>query len=56
MDTPDLNAWINEGSRAVGEDIMSVLVAGDIRENAFDALQKLVRMIKTEVVCEVERT
>ena len=31
-----------------------VLFHGDIRENVFDALQALVRMIKTEVVTETE--
>lgn len=49
-----VRAWVNEGSLAVGDDIMSVLVAGDIRENVFDALQRLVRTIKTEVVAEDE--
>ena len=49
-----VRAWVNEGTLAVGDDIMSVLVAGDIRENVFDALQRLVRTIKTEVVKEDE--
>ena len=47
-------AWINEGSLQVGDDIMLALVAGDIRENVFAGLQQLVRLIKTEVVKEVE--
>ncbi len=50
-----VRAWVNEGLLVVGDDIMSVLVAGDIHENVFDALQKLVRTIKTEVVTEDER-
>lgn len=50
-----VRAWINEGLLDVGDDIMSVLVAGDIRDNVFEALQKLVRTIKTEVVAEDER-
>jgi hypothetical protein len=33
---------------------MCVLVGGDIRENVFEALAALVRMIKTEVVTETE--
>jgi len=49
-----VRAWVNEGSLGVGDDIMSVLVAGDIREHVFDALQQLVRIIKTEVVAEEE--
>jgi molybdopterin synthase catalytic subunit len=51
----EVRAWVNEGELAVGDDIMGVLVAGDIRENVFDALQRLVRTIKTEVVAEDER-
>ncbi len=46
--------WINEGSLAVGDDIMRVLVGGDIRENVFGALQEMVRLVKTECVKERE--
>ncbi|MDZ4169717.1 MAG: molybdenum cofactor biosynthesis protein MoaE [Coriobacteriia bacterium] len=49
-----VRAWVNEGPLDVGDDIMSVLVAGDIRENVFNALQQLVRVLKTEVVTEYE--
>jgi molybdopterin synthase catalytic subunit len=49
-----VRAWVNEGRLAVGDDIMRVLVAGDIRENVFPALQDLVREIKTTVVRETE--
>ena len=28
-----VRGWVNEGSLAVGDDIMKVLVAGDIRDN-----------------------
>jgi molybdopterin synthase catalytic subunit len=49
-----VRTWVNEGVLAVGDDIMLVLVAGDIRENVFAALQQLVRLIKTEVVKELE--
>ena len=49
-----LRAWVNEGLLSVGDDIMSILVAGDIRENVFSALQRLVYLIKTEVVSESE--
>lgn len=49
-----VRAWINEGRLAVGDDIMQVLVAGDIREHVFDALSGLVRILKTEVVAETE--
>jgi molybdopterin synthase catalytic subunit len=49
-----VRGWVNEGLLSVGDDIMSVIVAGDIRENTFDALRRLVTLIKTEVVSESE--
>jgi molybdopterin synthase catalytic subunit len=49
-----LRAWVTEGSLAVGDTIMKVLVAGDIRENVFGGLQRLVGIIKNEVVSESE--
>ena len=49
-----VRVWINEGRLQVGDDIMYVLVGGDIRDNVFEALGALVRMIKTEVVTETE--
>jgi molybdopterin synthase catalytic subunit len=49
-----VRAWVNEGPLGVGDDIMKVLVAGDIRENVFGALQRLVSLIKNEVVSEME--
>ncbi len=49
-----LRAWVNEGHLRVGDDIMRVLVAGDIRENVFGALQEFVRLVKTECVRERE--
>jgi molybdopterin synthase catalytic subunit len=49
-----VKVWINQGRLAVGDDIMRVLLAGDIRENVFGALQELVRLIKTECVKEWE--
>jgi molybdopterin synthase catalytic subunit len=38
----------NEGHLEVGEEILAVAVAGDIRENVFDALMRTVNRIKTE--------
>jgi molybdopterin synthase catalytic subunit len=49
-----IKVWINEGTLAVGDDIMRVLVGGDIRENVFGALQEMVRLIKTKCVEERE--
>ncbi|MDY0088100.1 MAG: molybdenum cofactor biosynthesis protein MoaE [Coriobacteriia bacterium] len=49
-----IRCWVNEGRLAVGDDIMAVLVAGDIRDNVLGALERLVSVIKTEVVSETE--
>ncbi len=49
-----VKVWINEGRLTVGDDIMRVIVGGDIRENVFGALQEMVRLVKTECVKEVE--
>ena len=50
-----VKAWLNEGELAVGDDIMLVLVGGDIRPHVIDALQYLVGRLKNECVVEVER-
>lgn len=49
-----VRAWVNEGHLEIGDDIMYVLVGGDIRDNVFDALKSLVKTIKTTVVAETE--
>jgi len=49
-----VDGWVNEGDLEVGDDIMKIVVAGDIRENVFGALQRLVGIIKSEVVTESE--
>ena len=46
--------WLNEGRLSVGDDIMLVLIGGDIRPHVVDALQSLVGRIKTECVSEKE--
>ncbi len=46
--------WINEGELTVGDDMMLVLVGGDIRPHVIDALQALVGQIKSECVTESE--
>lgn len=50
-----VRVWLNEGELAVGDDIMLVLIGGDIRPRVIDALQSLVGTIKNECVSEVER-
>lgn len=51
-----VKAWLNEGKLKVGDDIMYVLVGGDIRPHVIDALQFLVEKIKTQCVVEIENT
>lgn len=46
--------WLNEGKLKVGDDIMFVLIGGDIRPHVVDALQSLVSRIKTDCVNEQE--
>lgn len=50
-----VRVWLNEGELAVGDDIMFVLVGGDIRPHVIDALQQLVGTLKNECVTELER-
>ena len=50
-----IRTWLNEGELEVGDDIMYVLIGGDIRPRVVDALQFLVEKIKTECVIETER-
>ena len=50
-----IKVWLNEGELSVGDDIMYVLIGGDIRPHVVDALQYLVGRIKSECVTEKER-
>ncbi len=50
-----VRVWLASGELAVGDDIMLVLIGGDIRPHVVDALQALVGTIKNECVSEVER-
>ena len=49
-----IRIWLNEGKLQVGDDIMFVLIGGDIRPRVLDALNYLVGRIKNECVTEVE--
>ena len=49
-----IRVWLNEGKLDLGDDIMYVLVGGDIRPHVIDALQALVGTIKSECVVEQE--
>lgn len=50
-----VRVWLNRGKLAVGDDIMLVLVGGDIRPHVVDALQALVEEIKMNCVTETEQ-
>ena len=50
-----IKVWINEGQLEVGDEIMYVLIGGDIRPHVVNALQFLVEKIKTECVTEIEQ-
>lgn len=50
-----IKVWLNDGELSVGDDIMYVLIGGDIRPHVVDALQYLVGRIKNECVTETEQ-
>ena len=50
-----VKVWLNEGHLELGDDIMYVLIGGDIRPHVIDALQFLVGKIKGECVSEIEQ-
>ena len=49
-----IKVWLNEGRLEMGDDIMYVLIGGDIRPRVVDALNYLVGRIKDECVIETE--
>ena len=49
-----IRVWLNEGQLKVGDDIMYVLIGGDIRPRVVDALNYIVGRIKNECVTETE--
>lgn len=49
-----IRVWLNEGLLEPGDDIMYVLLGGDIRPHVMDGLQYLVSRIKSECVTETE--
>lgn len=50
-----VRVWLNQGELKVGDDIMLVLVGGDIRPHVLEALQSLVGELKTHCVAETEK-
>lgn len=49
-----VRVWLASGELSVGDDIMRVLVGGDIRPHVIDALQYLVGRIKNDCINEEE--
>lgn len=49
-----IRVWLNEGQLDMGDDIMYVLIGGDIRPRVVDCLHYLVGRIKNECVVEKE--
>lgn len=49
-----VRVWLNEGELQTGDDIMLVLIGGDIRPHVIDALQSLVGTLKNKCVTETE--
>ena len=49
-----VRVWLNEGQLEVGDNIMLVLVGGDIRPHVVDALQSLVGELKNHCIKEEE--
>ena len=49
-----VRVWVNEGSLAVGDDMIYALVAGDVRSHVVPAWTHLVKTIRTEVVTKRE--
>ena len=50
-----VRVWLNEGQLNVGDDIMFVLIGGDIRPHVVDCMQLLLDILKTTCVTENER-
>ena len=49
-----VKVWLNKGMLRTGDEIMQVLVGGDIRDHVLEALTSLVSELKTNCVKETE--
>ena len=49
-----VEAYLHTGRRNVGDDVLLVVVAGDIRENVFPVLEETVNRLKAEAVKKKE--
>lgn len=51
----DILIHINEGKKlSVGDDVMFIVVAGDIRENVLDSLSQTLNRVKTEATSKTQ--
>lgn len=50
-----IEAHLCTGRRQIGEDVLLVVVAGDIRENVFPVLEKIVNSLKKEAILKKEK-
>jgi molybdopterin synthase catalytic subunit len=50
-----IEAHLFTGRREVGDDVMLVVIAGDIRENVFPVLERTVNRLKAEAVLKKEK-
>lgn len=51
-----VEAYLFTGRRNVGDDVMLIAVAGDIRENVLPVLEKTLNRLKKEAVLKREKT
>ena len=51
-----VRVWLNEGRLQVGEDLMVLLIGGDIRPHVMAAMDRLLHEIKSRCVTEKEET
>ena len=52
---PAVEAYLFMGRRSVGDDVMFIAVAGDIRENVLPVLEKTLNRLKKEAVKKREK-
>jgi molybdopterin synthase catalytic subunit len=51
-----VEAYLNEGERFVGDDVLLIVVAGDIREHVLPVLEETLNRLKKEAIKKVEET
>ena len=50
-----IEAYLFTGRREIGEDVLLVAVAGDIRENVFPVLEETVNRLKSKAIIKKEK-